>query len=190
MELTKKQNQIVDKIHEFVKKECIGFAEDDVFTNHIIGVRDFAIKLAKEYKADLFVVEVAAYLHDIYHIQTHHHEIHEIEGSKFSREYLKQFDIPQDQIELIAKCILNHRGSKDRKRESIEERIIACADAMDHISRFMHMFYRESRNGSYEDLIKKMRNKIKRGWNKIDLEKGRELVKAKYEAAKLLFGIK
>lgn len=189
MELTESQKKIIQEIHDFVKKECEKFPDDDLFANHIVGVRNFAMGLAEEYNANAFVVEAAAYLHDIYQAQTLNHKIHEIEGSKFAREYLKQFDIPLQEIELAAKCILNHRGSKDRKRESIEEKIVASADAMDHISGCMGMFYRISKGKSRDESIKWMGDYIERGWKKIELEKGREIVRDKYEAAKLLFKI-
>lgn len=189
MNLTKKEKEIIIKIHKFVKKESIGFSEDDVFKNHIINVRDYSVKLAKMYKANIFVVEIAAYLHDIYHLQTKNHKIHEIEGAKFAKKLLTQYDIPKEEIELICKCILNHRGSKKRKRVSVEEKIVSCADAMDHINRFQHMFYRKSKKSTYEELIKWMHYKIERGWNKIELSKAKDIIRPKYEIAKIIFEI-
>ena len=187
--LTKKQEEIIAQIHKFVKKECIGFASDDVFKNHILEVKNFAEKLAKAYDANTFVVIIAAYLHDIYYIQTRDHSIHEIKGSEFSKKYLKKFYIPEKDIELIAKCILNHRGSKKRKRDSIEEKIIACADAMDHLNRFEHMFYRRSQDMEYEDAMEWMRGKMSRGWNKLELKKAKDMIRPRYEAAKIAFDI-
>jgi len=190
MKLTKAQEKIISKVREYVKKECIGFSKiDDVFEGHILGVVSFAEKLAEEYNANKFVVVLAAYLHDITHIQTHNHKTHEIEGSKFVLEYLKQFDISQKEIDLVSLCILNHRGSKNHKKESIEEKIVACADAMDHINRCLRMFYRANNKGdSYEVSAKFISEKLQRSWKKIELDKARNLVSKKYEAAKLLFG--
>jgi len=181
--LTKNKQEIIKKIHNFVKKESEGFAEDDIFTNHILGVRDYAIILAKKYKANLFVVIIAAYLHDIYHLQTKDHSIHEIKGAEFSKNYLKKFKLPKEEIELISRCILNHRGSKKAKRETIEERIIACADAMDHINRFQQMFHRKSKVSNYEETIEWMKGKMQRGWNKLELKKARKIIKPRYKLA-------
>jgi len=189
MVLTKKQKDIVSKIHEFVKKESTGFSEDDIFKNHILAVRDYSVKLANLYNANLFVVIVAVYLHDLYYIQTRNHEIHEIEGAKFAKKFLLKYDLPKEEIELISRCILNHRGSKKRKRESIEEKIISCADAMDHINRFQEMFYRRSKDMPYEDARIWLRNKLMRGWNKIELPRARKIIKKKYDAAKVIFNI-
>ena len=185
--LTEKQKQIVKEVHDYVKEKSAGFAEDDIFNEHIIEVRDFAVDLAEKYGANMFVVEVSAYLHDIYFIQTHNHEIHETEGSKFAREFLKKYDLPQEEVDLIADCILKHRGSGDYKRNKLEERIIACADAMDHIDGFTGMFYRACKRMKYDEAVEWTRGKMQRGWEKIDLPEGRELVRKKYEAARVAF---
>jgi len=183
--MNKKQKDIITKIHDFVKKESKTFADDDVFSNHVLNVIKYSKILAKKYNANMFVVVVAAYLHDIYHLQTHDHKIHEIEGAKFAKNYLKRFDIKEKEITLICACILNHRGSKDRPRISIEEKIVACADAMDHINRWTHMFYRKSRLKEYDGTIEWMRAKLERGWKKLELPEARYMVKEKYLAAKL-----
>ena len=190
MELTKSQKEIISKVNDYVKNECKGFSEiDDVFEGHMMGVVRFAEKLTNQYKSNKLVVILAAYLHDIKYIQTRNHDTHETEGSKFVKEYLKKFNIPQKEINHIALCILNHRGSKSSKKESIEEKIVACADAMDHIDRCLEMFYRVNiGTDTYEKAITFMRGKLQRSWNKIELPKARELVKKKYEAARVLFG--
>jgi putative nucleotidyltransferase with HDIG domain len=188
--LTEKQKKIIGKIHNYVKKECIGFVGDklfkggdNVFKNHILEVKNYSASLAKQYKADEFVVIVAAYLHDISYIQTRNHENHEIKGSEFARKFLKNYNISEKEINLISKCIQRHRGSKEEKRESIEEKIVACADAMDHINRFQDMFYRVGQNNSYEDTVKWVKSKMERGWKKLELKKARQIVKKKYDAA-------
>lgn len=188
MKLTRKQQSIVKQVHEFVREECEGFSElDDVFEHHIMGVKTFAEKLADLYKANKFVVLLAAYLHDINYIQTHNHDVHEIEGSIYVKEYLSQFNIDPEDVELVSLCVLHHRGSKRSKRESIEEKIIASADAMDHINRCLQMFYRRISKETYEESIEFMRGKLQRGWKKIELTEGRKLVEKKYEAARVLF---
>jgi len=180
-----KQIKILNEVHELVKKESIGFADDDVFTNHVLNVKRYASKLAKAYHADEFVVTLAAYLHDIYHIQTHNHKIHEIKGAEFAKEYLKKFDISDDRIELVCKCILHHRGSKNNKRNSKEECIVACADAMDHIDRWIHMFYRQSQKKSFAETVEWMDAKLDRGYKKINLPLAKKLIRNKYLSAKI-----
>ena len=183
--LTKEQKVIIQKIHNFVKKEA-NYWHDDIFSNHVLAVKDYSIKLAKYYNADLFVSIISAYLHDIYYIQTKNHSIHEIEGCKFARKYLLQYKIPKKQIDLITKCILHHRGSKKDKRTSLEEKIIACADAMDHINRILYFFY-NSQGETFDNILILVKGKIERGWNKLELPYAKELMKDKYIATKEFF---
>ena len=191
MGLTKKQQEIIHEIHDFVKNESKKkILIDNVFEKHILNVVNFSKKLSKKYNANSFVVILAAYLHDIYHIQTRNHKIHEIEGSKFVKKYLKDFYISEEDINLVSLCILNHRGSKNSKKESVEERIVASADAMDHIDRSTEMFFRLIKKGmAYEDALFWIRKKLKRSWEKIELEEARKIIKPKFEAAKVLFEI-
>ena len=50
-------------------------------------------------------------------------------GAKVAEEKLKELGYPIEKIELVRKCILNHRGSQQNFRDSIEEQILAEADA-------------------------------------------------------------
>lgn len=188
MEISDNQLGILGKIHEFVYEECANRNLDDsVFTGHILGVRDFSMRLSDEYNADTFLVAVAAYLHDIHTIQTREHENHEIEGAKFARTYLTKYPISISDIELVSKCILNHRGAKDCVRASVEEKITACADAMDHISRHKEMFQRVLQTRSYDEALEFMRGKMQRGWKKLELDKAKELVMIEYNESRKLF---
>ena len=154
----------------------------------VLSVVNFSQKLADKYNADKFIVTIAAYLHDITYIQTKDHSEHEIRGSEFAKDYLQKFNLEQEEIEAISNCILKHRGSKKRKRETTEEKIVACADAMDHIDRCLHMFYRFSIKKGYEEGIEFMKSKLQRGYNKLELDEAKNMIQDKYNSARVLFG--
>lgn len=189
MELTQKQKEIIEQVHDFVQRESEQSKVNDwinIFKYHILNVVRFSEMLADKYNANKFVVILASYLHDIIYIQTSNHETHEIVGAEFVKDYLSKFNISEKEIALISLCVLNHRGSKKSKKESVEEKIVASADAMDHIDRCLSMLYR-SGNKDFNSALEFMKGKIKRSWEKIELTKAREIVKPKYEAAKVLF---
>jgi hypothetical protein len=174
--MQKEKQEIINQVHDFVSERCIGFSEDNIFKNHILNVRNYAIYLAKEYNANIFVVAVSAYLHDISYIMT---------------KDLSKFNISKDEITLISKCILNHRGSKKTIKSTVEEEIIACSDAMDHIMRFEHMFYRKSRKiDDFDEVIYWLNKKLERGYKKITLKKGKDIVREKYLACKIFLNKK
>mgnify|MGYP000426415147 FL=1 len=79
---------------------------------HIESVAKNAEILAKKYGADIEIVIIAAWLHDIasvtdYNLYAEHH----IYGTQIAEEILKRFDYEEDRIQKVQKCILNHRGS-------------------------------------------------------------------------------
>jgi uncharacterized protein len=185
---TKNYSKIKNQTENLVKKYCKkNYKHDDVFKNHIDAVRNYSLQLANEYHADKEVVEIAALLHDFTHIRDNNHSIHELEGAKFASRYLKG-KMAEEKIKLIHDCIKHHRGSKDYKRETIEEQIVACADAMSHFSNVCIFFYLwgASKRGTLEETKDWVKSKLQRSWKKITLKKAREIIKSKYDAALVL----
>lgn len=184
------ETEIIKKIREFVEEECgkndLGI---EIFENHLISVVNFSKKLAIQKKADLEIVEIAAWLHDlgsvIYGRKDHH-----ITGVEIAKEKLKEFNYPEEKIEKIKKCILNHRGSINNFRETLEEQIIAEADSISFFNNFEGyiLWVIEKEKIKNQKLIRKsIIEKVENKYNQLSPE-GQELIKLKYEAVMLLFG--
>lgn len=137
---------------------------------HIEAVVKNAEILADEYNADKEVCIIAAWLHDIASITDYDlYKEHHIHGAKIADVILRKFDYNEDKIELVKKCILNHRGSIDNNRLSKEEQIIADADAISHfdsIPSLLYLAYKE-KNMNIEDGKKFVKGKIERSFNKL-----------------------
>ncbi len=181
---------IVNKIKKFIEEECkkptstYGYSP---FEFHFIPMVRYANELAEEYNADKEIVLLAAWLHDIGSI-IYGRENHHITGVEIAEKKLKELNYPEQKIELIKKCIMNHRGSVPKKRESIEEQIIAEADALSNFDNITNLFdavftYEKL---SRKDAEKSVREKLQRKWNQLTFEKSKERVKSKYDAAMLL----
>lgn len=183
-------NKIVEQVRMFVEEECkkptSKYGYEPYFW-HFVPMHKYAKKLAEELGADVEVVELAAWLYDIGSIMKDR-ENHHITGAKIAEEKLKGFGYPNEKIELIKKCILNHRGSVNNKKESVEEKIIADADAMSHFDAIPGLFGAAYINEKKNRIEAKesVKNKLIRSWNKLSFEKSKELIKPKYEAAMLL----
>ena len=127
-------------ITEIIKEEVIKRDKEDqktreysFYEEHIKYVVKNAKELAKKYKADIEIVELAALLHDIAIIsKVGDREEHHINGSIIAEELLTKYNYPKDKIERVKQCILKHRGSVTIPRNTIEEEIIADADAISH----------------------------------------------------------
>ena len=186
------EKNVIEEIRRFVEEECKKSTSKygyDIYVFHFIPVRDYSIKLAEELNADKEVVELAAWLHDIGSI-IYGRKNHHITGAEIAENKLKEFNYPQEKLEQVKHCILNHRGSQANNRETNEAKIIADADAMSHFENisgiFKAAFIYESQ--TQEEAKESTRQKLTNGWNKLNFEESKTLIKPKYEAAMLLLG--
>lgn len=99
---------------------------------HALRVRDTAMQIAREEEADLFVVELAALLHDV-GIPREHREggDHAAYGAELAREFLTKEGVSPDIIERVVECIRNHRFSAARDPPTLEAAILQDADRLD-----------------------------------------------------------
>ena len=155
-----------------------------IWTHHIQDVVKYSLMLTDFYPADREVVELAALLHDYAGIsdELRIHD-HHIAGSEAAEVILTGYNYPQDYLDLIKKCILNHRSSVLQHKISPEEICVASADGMAHIAQVPSLFYLVYKNhdmdiDSGRDWIKR---KVEKDWNKI-CEHGKRIVGDEYQA--------
>ena len=112
-------------------------------------------------------------------------EEHHLIGAKLAEEILEKENYSREKIDLIKKCILNHRGSRLADKNSNEEVCIADCDAMAHfysIPSLLSMVYKE-KNLSIDEGSKFVMDKLERSYNKMS-KKGKKLVEVQYQSAK------
>ena len=185
-----KNTSLIEEVRKFVEEESrkpsakYGY---EPYLFHLIPVRNYAVQLAEKLNADIEIVEIAAWLHDIGSI-IHGRENHHISGAEVAGEKLKEFGYDSEKIEKIKLCILNHRGSTNHHRASLEEQIISDADAISNFENisgiFKAAFIYENLN-QFEAKIS-VREKLQRKYAQLCLEESKEIIKPKYEAVMLL----
>jgi uncharacterized protein len=185
-------SNIIEKIRQFAEAECKKPTSSygaEPYTFHFVPMVGYAKALAKDMGADQEIVEIASWLHDlgsiIYGRKDHHQT-----GTKIAEEKLGELGYPKEKIERVKACILHHRGSTDFLRLSIEEQVIAEADAMSNFDNISGIFKAafvyenldqgEARRSVYE--------KLERKWKQLKFAKSKEIIRPKYEAVKLLLG--
>jgi len=180
---------ITEEIREFVKSKCenhpLGI---EIYKNHFIPVVDYAKKLAREKNVDSELIEIAAWLHDIGSIM-YGRENHHIIGAKIAERKLIELGYSENKIELIKKCILNHRGSVKNGRASPEEQIIAEADCLtffDNLEGYILWVIDGDGIKNQRKIRESVKQKSLNKWNQLS-PAAKELIKLKYEAAMLLF---
>ena len=186
---------IEEKIYKVVKERCeqptnkYGIGAWD---HHIKIVYELAKQYANNYEADQEIVALAALLHDIASVtNVNFTEEHHTIGAELAEDILLKENYPIEKINLIKKCILNHRGSRLVDKTSDEEVCIADCDAMAHfysIPSLLSMVYREKKL-SIDEGSKFVMDKLDRSYNKMS-DKGKILVKKQYDSAKNILEIK
>lgn len=181
---------IIDEIKNFVQGECkkpgskYGY---EPYQFHFIPMVKYAQTLAQKLGADEEIVSLAAWLHDIGSI-IYGRENHHLTGAKVAEIKLKSLEYPKDRIAKIKKCILNHRCSQKNHRLTLEQRIIADADAISNFDNVSGIFkaafvYENQDQGTAKDTT---RIKLARKYQQLHFEDSKEIIRPKYEAAMIL----
>ena len=186
-------SEVTEKIKQELLKRCEEYNKKydyDFWNDHIKYVVSNSINLAKKYNADVEIVELGALLHDISMPSEYgEREKHHIYGAEIAEQLLIELNYPKDKIEQVKNCVLNHRGSKDRPRNTIEEQCVADADVIAHFDCIPSLFslaYQEMNLSICEgkDFVKK---KLERDFYKLSSQ-SKTLLKDRYEnIMKVLF---
>lgn len=178
-------SEITEKIKEELIKRCKIYDEKydyDFWNEHIKYVVKNAVELAKKYEADVEIVELGALLHDIAMPSEYgEREQHNIYGAEIAEQLLTELNYPKERIEHVKNCVLNHRGSKDRPRNTIEEQCVADADVIAHFDCIPSLFslvYKEM-DLSISEGKEYVRKKLERDYNKLS-SRTREILEDRY----------
>ena len=106
------------------------------------------------------------------------YENHHIYGAEIAGAFLREFGYDKKKLELVQKCILNHRGSKVMEKQSPEEICVADAD-FDAVPSLFYLAYVQRKLG-IDDGIDFVQNKLNRSYQKLS-ERWKEIYKDKYE---------
>jgi len=182
-------NNIVEEARKFVEEETRKPESKypTAYDFHFVSMHDTAKRLAETLNADIEIVELAAWLHDIGSVMIGR-ENHHITGAEIAEKKLRELNYPEEKIQKVKKCILNHRGSIKNKAESKEEQIIADADAIDAFNNVSKQFLVTlvHEKLSLEEAKASIINKLNNKYDQLSLEESKILIKPKYEAAMLL----
>lgn len=121
--------QILKKTKEFVRSEFSGDGTGhDYF--HIERVAKIAGRIAKEENADEFLVELAAWLHDL-----GDHKLHNgvDKSEEMISEFLNGLNVDQEIISKVIEIVSQVSFSKGKTASSLEAKIVQDADRLDAI---------------------------------------------------------
>lgn len=180
-------NELIRKIEIKVKNACYGSNNifgKNIWDHHIVSVVRHSIALAGDLDIDLECAILSAYLHDYASvINSEYYENHHIYGAQLADEILNEEGYPKEKIEIVKKCILNHRGSINKKDNSPEIICLSNADAMAHVTEVPSLLYLAytKKGMSVDDGRRWVLNKINRSWNKMS-DEARNIIANEYAA--------
>lgn len=124
---------IIEKTKDYVKKTLEGEGSGHDWW-HVYRVWQLAKQIGKNEKADMFIVELAALLHDIADYKLYNGDV-EI-GPKTAEKWLKELGIEKKYIDVIVSIIrnINFKGARVKHDiKTLEGKIVFDADKLDAI---------------------------------------------------------
>ncbi len=129
------KKEIIKKIEIEAKKYFVGSSGCHDWT-HVERVRDLAMRIGKQEKANLFVVESAALLHDIGRkdeLKAKGAYCHAEKGAEIAEKILAKLKIEPGLSKNIIHCIKSHRYKNHNIPETLEAKVLFDADKIDSL---------------------------------------------------------
>ena len=136
---------IAERVREYVFRECDGSRNafgPAFFEQHLAVVTEYGKRLAEALGADLEIVELAGWLHDIAAVQ----DVaalprHPALSAEVARHLLLGNGYPAERTERVAMCVASHSAPIQIGNGSAEEVCVSNADAMAQIVRPAYWLY-------------------------------------------------
>ena len=184
-------SQIVEKMRREIMERSDRFEEQtkgtkdeyNIYREHIQYVYKYVVLLSKDKNVDKEVLELSALLHDISMTdmtldRSRHNEF----GVDIAEQLLRENDYPEDKVQLVKKCILNHSKRRSDYRTTEEERILVDADGLSHFDAINKLYSLPSlvMGLSEEDAVHFVQDKLTGDYNELS-DNLKYLVKDKYD---------
>ncbi len=186
------RTDIIEFLHQEVEKRCklpTNFFGMGCYY-HIESVVKNGELLARRYGGDIEIVMIASWLHDIASVTDYSlYEDHHIFGVQIAGEILQQFDYEDDRVKQVQNCILNHRGSVNRDKLTLEELCVADADSISHFDNIPSLLYLAyvKRGLDIEEGKNFVKNKLERSYQKLS-DRSKEIYSDTYKQAMIILG--
>lgn len=180
--VNKMQQEIINRSNNFEEQTKGTKDEYNIYREHIQYVYKYVCLLSNDKDLDHEVLELSALLHDIAMTdksldRSKHNEY----SSVIAEQLLRKNNYPEDKIQFVKKCILNHSSKRAKFRTTEEERILVDADVLSHFDSINNL-YNLAHNVmelNDNDTIKFIQDKLTRDYNEIS-PKLKYLIEDKY----------
>ena len=171
--VNKMQEEIINRSNNFEKQTKGTKDEYNIYKEHIQHVYKYVLLLSKDKNIDKEVLELSALLHDIAMTDiTLDRSKHNEYGSVIAEQLLKENNYPEEKIQLVKKCILNHSSKRKEFRTTEEEKILVDADGLSHFKSINNLYNlaHNVMNLNDKDTLKFIQDKLTKDYNEISDE--------------------
>lgn len=181
--------------------------------SHVERVRNLALRIGRQEKADLGILEAAALLHDIgrrAEMKTRGKFCHAEKGAEMAAPLLKKYKLEPEVVKNILHCIISHRYRNAYVPATLEAKVLFDADKLDSIGavgigrNFLFAGYfkvalytgrekeliRQGKDGEYtkdDTAILEYEFKLKKIKNKMLTRTGRKIAQRRHDFMVLFF---
>ena len=174
-------SKIVDKMNQEIINRSALFEEEtrgtkdeyNIYKEHIQYVYNYVCLLSKGKDVDLEILELSALLHDIAMTdKTLDRSKHNEEGAIISEQLLRDNNYPENKIQFVKKCILNHSSKRAEYRTTQEEQILVDADCLSHFDSINNLYNLAHKvmGLNDNDTLKFIQEKLTKDYNEISDE--------------------
>jgi uncharacterized protein len=125
----------IEYIKQTAKKMMMG-AKGSHDWSHTVRVHNLCMRIGNVEGADLDLLSMAAYLHDVgrpFQDRSKGKICHAEKGAEIAEEILRELDLPEKQKKEIIHCVRAHRFRGKNRPETLEARVLFDADKIDSI---------------------------------------------------------
>lgn len=181
--VNKMQQEIINRSNTFEEQTKGTKDEYNIYREHIQYVYKYVVLLSENKNVDREVLELSALLHDIAMTDRNLDRAkHNEYGSVIAEQLLRENNYPEDKVQLVKKCILNHSSKRVEFRTTEEERIFVDADGLSHFDSINNL-YSLAHNVmelNDEDTLNFIKDKLTKDYNEIS-DNLKYLIQEKYD---------
>jgi len=173
--LTRKEVELIQEIEAFIKDKHSQAQGHD--HSHVLQVTRYAVQIAEAIpdEVDPFVLICGALFHDIGRIGTVTGVLHGLRGATIAHEYLESTWVSADVRKKISRVITCHTPTSMISPQSIEEKIIYDADALDRLGLMGMLRGIIGKRGSIENILTDRMQKREGDYDKLYFEESRRI---------------
>ncbi len=176
---------IVDEMKRLCGGECKSSRNafgPAFFDEHLSVVAGYATELGRALDADLEIIQLAAWLHDLSAVQDFaalpkHPEL----SAEIARRLLQERGYPAERIECVAACIASHSTPMQMGKGLLEEVCVSNADAMSQIVKpsYWHYYIFKVRQFGFTEGRDWLRQRVDSHWAAL-IPQARALIETQY----------